>query len=652
MAIVKMSKFNLIVFEAQKSKILKKLQKFKEVDFIDIELKDGENLTTISNVDNTEELLEVEEELNLVDNSLKLLKKYYVGNTGIKGLIEGNKNYTYDELTEKVTKEYNWKETVFKLKELGNKYIEVKREISKRYDEIEKLQLWNNLDVTVNNLKKLKYVNYHLGYVPMKLKHLFLEKMSTLDFSFFKELKITKDEIRYLIFSYNNEMESDKLNEILKETSFTLENISENIIPKEQINILRNEIENLKSEKEKLKESIKVFEVEIKDLEAVYEYLRNKKLRIETTEKIVKTKNICSISGWIPTAKTIIFEEIIKEVVGEEYYLFVEKARKDDETVPIKLNNGVVAKSFESLTGMYAYPKYNEIDPTPFIVPFYIIFFGMMGADVGYGAVLMVATYLALKIFNLNEKTKLFVKFFFYLSFSVIIWGILYGSYFGMTIPGVWKLINPATEYNKLLIGSVLFGIVHIYFGLGLKAYLLFKEGKSLDILYDVVFWYMALSGGILYLTLKILALGEGVMTVSGIISLIGMVGIIFTGGREAKSIGGKVGGGLYSLYGISGYVGDFVSYSRLMALGLSGGFIAQAINMIIGMVSGSAVGLVFAPIIFLIGHLFNMFLAFLGGYVHTSRLMYVEFFGKFYEGGGKPFKDFCVESKFINLKD
>ena len=130
------------------------------------------------------------------------------------------------------------------------------------------------------------------------------------------------------------------------------------------------------------------------------------------------------------------------------------------------------------------------------------------------------------------------------------------------------------------------------------------------------------------------------------------MIGIVLTGGREAKGVGAKLGGGLYSLYGISGYVGDFVSYSRLMALGLSGGFIAQAINMIIGMVSGSWIGLIFIPVIFIGGHFFNMFLSFLGGYVHTSRLMYVEFFGKFYEGGGRPFKDFREESKYINLED
>ena len=275
-----------------------------------------------------------------------------------------------------------------------------------------------------------------------------------------------------------------------------------------------------------------------------------------------------------------------------------------------------------------------------------------MGADVGYGLILLLGTLFTLKFVNLNKKMKLMVQFFFYLSFSVIIWGFLYGSYFGAELPGMWRLINPANEFQKLLIGSMIFGLIHLFFGLAIKAYLLFKAKKPLDALYDVGFWYMALAGGIVYLVFSLMKLSSVVTNVSMWIMIVGMVGIVLTGGRDAQSVGGKLGGGLYSLYGISGYVGDFVSYSRLMALGLSGGFIAQSMNMIAQMLGGSPFGLVFVPIILIVGHLFNLFLAFLGAYVHTSRLIYVEFFGKFYEGGGKAFKNFRTESKYINLED
>lgn len=649
MAIVKMTKFNLIAFKSQKLKLLKNLQKFKEVDFINIALEKEDTLTKINN---NEELVKVDERILSVKNAIDLLRKYNVVDKNLKALIKGNDNYTYEELSKKVVIEYDWKKICEELKKLSNKYLEIKTQISKKYNEIDELSIWNKLDVNPQELKKLKNVTSYLGTIPIKLKNNFIERISKLSYTYYEELKITKDEIYYLILSHNSSEENEKILEILRENSFSLNNLELNEVPKERIEILKEEISELKAEKRVIKEEIKVYKNEVKDLEAVYDYLINRKLRIETIEKLVQTDKVCGIEGWVPTTKVKEFEEKIKEIVGQDYHLEMEEAERDDETVPIKLKNGVLASAFESLTAMYAYPKYNEVDPTPFIAPFYIIFFGMMGADAGYGAVLLLATWFILKFVNLNKKTKLFVQFFFYLSFSVIIWGILYGSYFGLSIPGLWKMIDPATEYNKLLVGSVLFGIVHIYFGLGLKAYLLLKAKKPLDAIYDVLFWYMALSGGILYLTLKILGLGATVAIISGIVSIIGMIGIVLTGGREAKGVGAKLGGGLYSLYGISGYVGDFVSYSRLMALGLSGGFIAQAINMIIGMVSGSWIGLIFVPVIFIGGHFFNMFLSFLGGYVHTSRLMYVEFFGKFYEGGGRPFKDFREESKYINLED
>ena len=649
MAIVKMTKFNLIAFKSQKLKLLKNLQKFKEVDFVNIALEKEDTLTKINN---NEELVKVDERILSVKNAIDLLRKYNVVDKSLKALIKGNDNYTYEELSKKVVIEYDWKKICEELKKLSNKYLEIKTQISKKYNEIDELSIWNKLDVNPQELKKLKNVTSYLGTIPIKLKNNFIERISKLSYTYYEELKITKDEIYYLILSHNSSEENEKILEILRENSFSLNNLELNEIPKERIEILKEEISELKAEKRVIKEEIKVYKNEVKDLEAVYDYLINRKLRIETIEKLVQTDKVFGIEGWVPTTKVKEFEEKIKEIVGENYHLEMEEAERDDETVPIKLKNGVLTSAFESLTAMYAYPKYNEVDPTPFIAPFYIIFFGMMGADAGYGAVLLLATWFILKFVNLNKKTKLFVQFFFYLSFSVIIWGILYGSYFGLSIPGLWKMIDPATEYNKLLVGSVLFGIVHIYFGLGLKAYLLLKAKKPLDAIYDVLFWYMALTGGILYLTLKMLGLGVTVATISGVVSVIGMIGIVLTGGREAKGIGAKLGSGLYSLYGISGYVGDFVSYSRLMALGLSGGFIAQAINMIIGMVSGSWIGLIFVPVIFIGGHFFNMFLSFLGGYVHTSRLMYVEFFGKFYEGGGRPFKDFREESKYINLED
>ena len=657
MAIVKMSKFDLVVFAEQRAKVLKKLQKFKEVNFVDIELHDENGELSKDAVEgvtkyvNNEELTHIDERLYQLSNAISLIKKYDERKTRLRDVIHGNENYTFDELAKKVLS-YDWKKVSSELNKIGTQYSQIKSEISKKYMRYDEIDLWERLDVNPKELKNLKKVNTFLGTVPIKLKGTFIDGISELDKTYYEELKIVKDEVYYLVISSIDESEKEKLAEVFRNSSFTVENLDIDAVPQDYKNGLQKEISELKKEKRRLKAQIKTYSEDLTDLQAVYEYMQNKKLRIVESEKLAQTENTILIKGWIPTEKVSEFEKVVKDEAGDNYYLTFTDADRDDATVPIKLKNGKVASTFENLTGMYAYPRYNEIDPTPLFTPFYILFFGMMGADVGYGLVLLLATMFVLKVVNLSSQMRKSIKFFFYLSFSVIFWGLLYGSYFGATIPGMWRLVDPASQYNDLLIGSIVFGVVHIFVGLAIKAYMLIRDGKSLEAVYDVLFWYMALIGGMLFLIFKLMNLSAVVANVSMWGMIAGMAGIVLTGGREAKGVGAKLGGGLYSLYGISSYVGDFVSYSRLMALGLSGGFIASAINMIAGMISGSWVGMIFIPVILIAGHLFNMFLSFLGAYVHTSRLMYVEYFGKFYEGGGKPFKDFRTENKYINLDD
>ena len=657
MAIVKMSKFDLVVFAEQRAKVLKKLQKFKEVNFVDIELHDENGELSKDAVEgvtkyvNNEELTHIDERLYHLSNAISLIKKYDERKTRLRDVIHGNENYTFDELAKKALS-YDWKKVSSELNKIGTQYSQIKSEISKKYMRYDEIDLWERLDVNPKELKNLKKVNTFLGTVPIKLKGSFIDGISELNKTYYEELKIVKDEVYYLVISSIDENEKEKLTEVFRNSSFTVENLDIDAVPQDYKNGLQKEISELKKEKRRLKAQIKTYSEDLTDLQAVYEYMQNKKLRIVESEKLAQTENTVLIKGWIPTEKVTEFEKVIKDEAGDNYYLTFTDADRDDATVPIKLKNGKVASTFENLTGMYAYPRYNEIDPTPLFTPFYILFFGMMGADVGYGLVLLLATMFVLKVVNLSSQMRKSIKFFFYLSFSVIFWGLLYGSYFGATIPGMWRLVDPASQYNDLLIGSIVFGVVHIFVGLAIKAYMLIRDGKSLEAVYDVLFWYMALIGGMLFLIFKLMNLSAVVANVSMWVMIAGMAGIVLTGGREAKGVGAKLGGGLYSLYGISSYVGDFVSYSRLMALGLSGGFIASAINMIAGMIGGNWFGMIFIPVILIVGHLFNMFLSFLGAYVHTSRLMYVEYFGKFYEGGGKPFKDFRTENKYINLDD
>ena len=298
---------------------------------------------------------------------------------------------------------------------------------------------------------------------------------------------------------------------------------------------------------------------------------------------------------------------------------------------------------------MYGVPKYDKLDPTPVMAPFYIMFFGMMVADAGYGLLMLIGTLIALKKFNLSDSMRSSMKFFNYISYSVIFLGILYGSYFSLNYNG-WRLLDPSKDFITILIISIAMGAIHMFLALAIKAYSLIKEKDYKGALFDVGFWYMALIGAIVMGLSKVMNLGDTYSNIAKWVMIVGMIGIVLFSARDTKSKPGRIAGGLYNLYGMSGWIGDFVSYSRLMALGLSGGFIGMAINMIAGMM-GAWYLKPFAAIIFIFGHIFNLFIGALGAYVHTARLSFVEFFGKFFDGGGKKFKKFRSDEKYINYK-
>jgi len=408
------------------------------------------------------------------------------------------------------------------------------------------------------------------------------------------------------------------------------------------------------SEKFFIKEELADFDEEYKTLELVNEYYENMIVRKEATGNFLKTENVMVIQGWLAADDEKELINVVKKVAGDEAYLTFEDVKEDEyDKVPTKLKNNELCTCFESITEMYSTPKYDEIDPTPLLTPFYLLFFGMMVADMGYGLLMILATGFVLKKFKLDEGTRKFIKFFFYLGFPTIVFGAIYGAFFGDLIPSLPRLIDTNKDITTILILSIVLGAIQIFCGLGIKAYMLIKAGKPLDAFYDVGSWVITLiSLGVVLAGAFVGGVPSIVKTIAIVLMIFGMVVIVLTNGRGAGSKAAELGQGAYALYGITSYVGDLVSYTRLMALGLAGGSLAGAFNMIIGLFSSNIVALIlFGPLLFVFGHIFNLALSLLGAYVHTCRLQYVEYFGKFYEGGGRAFTPFKAEEKYINLK-
>ncbi len=648
MAIVKMSSFSLFTFDSDRDKLLHELQKFGYVHFTDLKADETLAEEGLETLDVPVDVSIIDEQIQSVKYALDLLKKYDERETGIKAMIKGKDSFTFQELEDKVA-EFDYDPIILKFRALTGKIDHLSQEEMKLKALTEELRPWKKLDYEIKSLRDFSFSEVFTGTVPKKLMDKLKSELEHLQETYFEILSEGKDEA--YIIGISSSTEKEEFNEILRNNSYTSLSIPTEGTPAAEMERVKRDLSDMKNERAEVKAEIKAMANYLPQFEEVYEYLLNKKLRFAAETNFLKTENVNVISGYVPTERAEEFRKAVGSTQDNAFYLEVENAEETDKEVPIMLKNGKFNETFESLTTMYALPTYGSIDPTPYLAPFYFAFFGMMVADLAYGILLLALTGVALKFFNLDKGTKSFVKFLFYLSFSVIAWGLVYGSFFGDLIK-LPSLIAPMEQYTELLVISVIFGGIHLFYALGIKAYLSFREGKPLDALFDVGFWYMALMGAIGFLAFGFVSLPDIVKPISMWVMIIGMVGIVLTGGRESKSVGGKLAGGFYSLYGISGYIGDFVSYSRLMALGLSGGFIAVAMNMIMNMLFDMGpIGILPGLIIFVFGQLFNLFLSALSAYVHTSRLTYVEFFGKFYEGGGKAFKVFRNKSKYINVE-
>lgn len=647
MAIVKMNKFTLLAFKSEKESILEKLQSFSDVQFINLQddniLKKNAILKELYKDDGSKDYEACEEKLSMAKFALDFLKKSVPQKSKLHKMKIGKKEITLEDLEDKVINS-SFEEIYEKLKEKEELLKTLENENNNLQSEVDYLMPFEQFDAKIEDVNAIKLPIY-IGTIPKKYED---ELISASD-DFYLEI-VSQDEKNLFLFIICEKNKKNELDKILIQLEF---NEFKTNIKDKPINIIHKNLERIdkiNAEIFFMQEALSSLEEECNMFELVCEYYEDIILRKNATNNFLQTDNVMVIQGWVPTEKNEKLSMLVKYVVGDDYFIsFEDVAEEEIASVPVKLKNSKLNSSFESITKMFSIPRYDEIDPTPLLTPFYLLFFGMMVSDIGYGLVVLIATLVVLKYFKPDEETRKFIKFFFYLSFTVIGFGAIYGSFFGIEIP-IPGHINPIKEINTVLIASVIFGVIQIFVALGIKAYMLIRIGKKKDAFYDVGSWVITLVSVALVIGAKSIGLSSILKTFFIITMIIGMAIIVLTGGRKEKKIAARLGQGAYSLYGITSYVSDLVSYTRLMALGLAGGSLAGAMNLIIGMLPGVA-AIIIGPVIFIFGHLFNIGLSLLGAYVHTCRLQYVEYFGKFYEGGGIEFTPFKSKEKYINLK-
>ncbi len=397
-------------------------------------------------------------------------------------------------------------------------------------------------------------------------------------------------------------------------------------------------------------------------IESAYDLAETRLNREVTMLSQAGTKNTLLLSGYLPVNAQ---ERVVKLL--DEYccaYEMSDPGEDEVADVPIVLKNNAFNRPFEMVTSLYALPQYNSpVDPNPFIAPFFFMYFGLMMGDVAYGIIIALASFFVLKRANPAEGTmKKLLQVGILGGIATIIWGFFFGSFFGNFIPTVTEmftgtaitpkplLFDPLAEPLILFGVSLGFGVVQIILGMILSMYQKCKFGKPMDAVLDEGLWLLIFVG----LGVVGIEMGLGiVMPVANLglyISLVGVVLILLTKGRNEKSIVKKITAGLGELYGVTSYLADILSYSRLLALGLATAVIAQVMNTMGTLLGPTVPGVILLVVIFVIGHVFNVGINILGTFVHTSRLQFIEFFGKFYMPGGKPFKPFCNRTKHVQV--
>lgn len=519
------------------------------------------------------------------------------------------------------------------------------------------LARWQYLDI-IPKENSSESTDILLGSISSASQIDFLADLECLSFVYVEEIYQSQNHVYYSLVYLRSQLAD--LDKIISRYSFIQFEYPYDILPNEAYQKNKEELASLVKEEQQLKSNLASYRNHLAEIYLAEEMTYAFIYREEAKKHLLNTSYFFIMQGWIPVDEKQQLSTALQRVLPkEEVYIAFDEPTNDEiqADIPVKLKNNSLVAPFEMLTEMYSLPKYDEIDPTPIMTPFYMVFFGMMVADIGYGLLMLFGAFLALKLMVLPRGMKRFADFFLILSFPTIVWGFIYGSIFGATLPKVFlgidlpfPILSTTEDVNTILILSVIFGFVQLLTGLMVNGIELTKRKRYLESISESFAWQGLLVGILIVVVGMLIFSNDGLVTAGIIVAAISALSIVIVPVIQSKS---KVKGfakGLYGLYGLTGYIGDLVSYTRLMALGISGGSIAAAFNMLVAFMppaSRFTVGIVLIIAL----HALNLFLSLLSAYVHGARLQYVEFFGKFYTGGGRAFKPLKTEEKYVNIE-
>jgi len=528
--------------------------------------------------------------------------------------------------------------------------------------ELETFLPWLNLSVVLCEIKGLEFTELIPGTLPLKLFPLFQDNIKKEFEGRFSLEVVSQDEEKvHLLLAFLKEDIEKFKPEDYNFTRIELPSIQKTA--KERIEEIEKELSEIYARISEIQKRAQKLKAEKIKLMVFYDYLLNVKNKEESKEQFFYFPHTFILDGWTRKKDLKKLTEDLKEKFKEIELLTVKP--EEGEEPPVALENTRTVKPFEMLTCLYGTPNYKELDPTPLLAPFFIIYFGLCLTDAGYGIVLMLLMYIFIRRSKLKPNRLVYILF--WGGLFTIFAGAITGGWFGDAIDrfavfsflsGLKKLMifDPMKNPIIFLAIALALGFIQVCYGLGLKVYKLMRQGAPLDAFCDPFSQLMVVCG-LPLLALALMKLLPGILFPISLGMVIFGIGNIFfynfiniTGGLLIRLFMG-----VYAIYStITGcLVGDVLSFSRLLALGMATAGIAMAVNVMAqSAMDIPIIGVIVAILITVVGHFLNIVINAFGGFVHSLRLQYVEFFTKFYEGGGKEFRPFGKEYKYMEVKN
>ncbi len=554
-----------------------------------------------------------------------------------------------------------------------NKEIaEKKAEIIKISQQLQILKPWESLDIDIN-FSGTESTFAAIGALPKEWHQediytsIAKETDADIDVSI-----ISADKEQTCIMVISKKCDAASVTQALRSLGFAYPSVASPGIPAEEKARLEKKTETLNKEIEELEKGILAYDGMKDSIRFLRDYLTIREEKYSVTSSLPQSEHTFVLCGYTPAKFVPEVEKLLSEY---DTTVDVEDPAPDEET-PVLLSNNPFSASVQGVVEAYALPLKGEIDPTTIISVFYFIFFGFMLADAAIGILMVIATAVLLLVNrNMEKGLRNNVKLFLFGGIMTTFWGIMFGSYFGDMIPVVTReffgneiIVKPlwldmTANPMAVLALSLGFGVIHIFTGLFAAGYQMLRKKDLVGFFSDIVSWVLILGGLIVECLSMPMIMGilfggrepflsSQIGTYGLYAAGVGAIVVVIMGGRESKNPLKRLLKGLYAVYGVTGYLSDLLSYSRLLALGLATGVISSVANMMGTMFGSGVVRVIVYILIFIIINAVNIGINALGAYVHTNRLQYVEFFGKFYEGGARAFQPFSIKTKYYKFKE